>query len=121
MLEELGNSNFIFSGPGSPSYASKTWLQSEIPNVLINHLQSGSYKASKTGIQVLLIMHRGNPTTFLRTLKLLSEHEGRRLAVNPSVNLNFLPKTPLWPMLRLRSIPFLVPGRKLLKLVSAES
>ena len=43
MLEELGTSNFIFSGPGSPSYASKTWLQSEIPNVLINHLNSGKH------------------------------------------------------------------------------
>ena len=43
MLEELATSNFIFSGPGSPSYASKTWLQSEIPNVLINHLRSGKH------------------------------------------------------------------------------
>tara|TARA_B100000902_G_scaffold16349_2_gene19571 strand:- start:10901 stop:11977 length:1077 start_codon:yes stop_codon:yes gene_type:complete len=43
MLEELGNSNFIFSGPGSPSYASKTWLKSEIPNIITNHLNNGKY------------------------------------------------------------------------------
>lgn len=41
MLEQLNSSNFIFSGPGSPSYASKTWLHSEIPNVLTNHLKNG--------------------------------------------------------------------------------
>ena len=43
MLEELRNSNFIFSGPGSPSYASKTWLKSEIPNVIMNHLKNGKH------------------------------------------------------------------------------
>lgn len=43
MLEELKNSNFIFSGPGSPSYASKTWINSEIPLIISNHLRNGKY------------------------------------------------------------------------------
>ncbi|MDA7850538.1 hypothetical protein N9A50_02065 [Acidimicrobiaceae bacterium] len=43
MLEQLKSSNFIFSGPGSPSYASKTWLHSVIPNVLTNHLKDGKH------------------------------------------------------------------------------
>ena len=43
MMEELKDANFIFSGPGSPSYASKTWLKSGIPNLIINHLQNGKH------------------------------------------------------------------------------
>ena len=41
MLEELKKSNFIFSGPGSPSYACKTWQESEIPNLIFDHVIDG--------------------------------------------------------------------------------
>ena len=43
MLEELKKSNFIFSGPGSPSYATKTWMDSQIPNLIFDHLKDGKY------------------------------------------------------------------------------
>jgi hypothetical protein len=41
MLEELSKSNFIFAGPGSPSYASKTWFESKIPDLFKNHIIKG--------------------------------------------------------------------------------
>ncbi len=41
MLEELSESNFIFAGPGSPSYASKTWFESKIPDLFKNHIIKG--------------------------------------------------------------------------------
>jgi len=43
MLEELKKSNFIFSGPGSPSYATKTWMDSQIQNLIFDHLKDGKY------------------------------------------------------------------------------
>ena len=41
MLEALSDSNFIFAGPGSPSYASKTWIESGIPDLFKNHITKG--------------------------------------------------------------------------------
>lgn len=41
MLEELSSSNFIFAGPGSPSYASKIWSESKIPELFKNHINKG--------------------------------------------------------------------------------
>jgi len=41
MLEELSKSNFIFAGPGSPSYASKIWSDSKIPELFKNHIKKG--------------------------------------------------------------------------------
>ena len=41
MLEELSESNFIFAGPGSPSYASKTWVDSGIPDLFKKHITKG--------------------------------------------------------------------------------
>ncbi len=41
MLEEISKSNFIFAGPGSPSYASKTWCDSKIPNLFKDHIIKG--------------------------------------------------------------------------------
>ncbi len=41
MLEELSSSNFIFAGPGSPSYASKIWSDSKIPELFKNHIKKG--------------------------------------------------------------------------------
>ena len=41
MLEALSESNFIFAGPGSPSYASKTWVDSGIPDLFKKHITKG--------------------------------------------------------------------------------
>ena len=59
MIEELSNSNFIFAGPGSPSYASKTWADSEIPELFKEHINKGgvavfsSAAASTLGVKTL--------------------------------------------------------------------
>ena len=59
MLEKLEESNFIFAGPGSPSYASKTWFESKIPDLFKNHIIKGgnavfsSAAASTLGIKTL--------------------------------------------------------------------
>ena len=37
----LSNADFIFSGPGSPTYASKIWLKHNLGDVLKNKLKSG--------------------------------------------------------------------------------
>ena len=55
----FSNSNFIFAGPGSPSYASKTWVDSEIPELFKEHINKGgvavfsSAAASTLGVKTL--------------------------------------------------------------------
>ncbi len=41
-LKELENANFIFAGPGSPSYASKMWVGNQFQDLLKQHLLSGN-------------------------------------------------------------------------------
>ena len=38
----LGEADFIFAGPGSPSYASKLWVNNEIEETLFNHIKKGA-------------------------------------------------------------------------------
>ena len=40
-IKELEKANFIFAGPGSPSYASKMWVGNQFENLLKQHLLSG--------------------------------------------------------------------------------
>ena len=42
-LALLDKSDFIFAGPGSPSYASKMWADNEVKIHIINHLKSGKH------------------------------------------------------------------------------
>ena len=38
----LEKADFIFAGPGSPSYASKLWVNNEIEETLFNHIKKGA-------------------------------------------------------------------------------
>ena len=38
----IQGSNFIFSGPGSPSYASKNWIDTDVPEIFKEKLINGS-------------------------------------------------------------------------------
>ena len=38
----IEDSNFIFSGPGSPSYAAKNWIETDVPNIFEEKLLNGS-------------------------------------------------------------------------------
>ena len=41
-LKKIQSSNFIFSGPGSPSYATKNWIDTDVPEIFKERLCSGS-------------------------------------------------------------------------------
>ena len=41
-IKKIQSSNFIFSGPGSPSYATKNWIDTDVPEIFKERLCSGS-------------------------------------------------------------------------------
>jgi hypothetical protein len=41
MLARLREASYVFAGPGSPSYALRTWRGSDVPQVLVEKLRSG--------------------------------------------------------------------------------
>ena len=41
-IKKIQSSNFIFSGPGSPSYATKNWIDTDVPEIFKERLYSGS-------------------------------------------------------------------------------
>jgi hypothetical protein len=41
MLARLREASYVFAGPGSPSYALRTWRDSDVPQVLVEKLRGG--------------------------------------------------------------------------------
>lgn len=42
LLDTLNNADYIFMGPGSPTYALRHWQSSPVPNIMIDRLTSGA-------------------------------------------------------------------------------
>lgn len=42
MLDALNNADYIFMGPGSPTYALKQWQPSPVPRIMVDRLTSGA-------------------------------------------------------------------------------
>lgn len=93
-LAAVARATYVFSGPGSPTYALERWRETEIPDLLREKLRSGgavtfaSAAALTLGVKtipVYEIYKVGAPTHWLDGLDLLAE-VGLSVAVIPHFN-----------------------------------
>lgn len=93
-LAGLQNANFIFCGPGSPSYAMRRWSGTEVPGILRQRFRSGACIAFASAAALTLgaatvpvyeIFKAGEEPYWLEGMDLLSEL-GLKVAVIPHFN-----------------------------------
>lgn len=91
-VARIREARYVFSGPGSPSYALRHWTGSEIPRLLVDKLAKGgavtfaSAAALTLGVvtvPVYEIYKVGEPPHWLPGLDLLAQAAGLRAAVVP--------------------------------------
>ena len=94
-MEQLRTADYVFAGPGSPSYALRQWRQSDVPKVLTKKLENGgavtfaSAAALTLGaftVPVYEIYKVGEDPVWLEGLDLVGALTGIKAAVIPHFN-----------------------------------
>ena len=94
-MQHLRTADWIFAGPGSPSYALNTWQDSAVPEILHERLRVGAVVVfssaatltlGKFTIPVYEIYKVGQTPTWLPGLDVLGQATGLRAAVIPHWN-----------------------------------